>query len=52
MRVTEGSHWISRCDVKQYDPLEKKLAAALVIVVPTITMEGDVNGAPHPELAA
>ena len=32
----------------QYDDLEKKLAAAPVISVPTITMEGDANGAPHP----
>jgi pimeloyl-ACP methyl ester carboxylesterase len=29
--------------------LEKRLAAAPVIAVPTITMEGDANGAPHPE---
>jgi len=31
----------------KYDPLEKQLAAAPVINVPTITMEGDANGAPH-----
>jgi pimeloyl-ACP methyl ester carboxylesterase len=31
-----------------YDDLERKLAAAPVIAVPTITMEGDANGAPHP----
>lgn len=36
----------------KYDDLEKKLAAAPVIAVPTITMEGDANGAPHPEPAA
>ncbi|KAA0697208.1 alpha/beta hydrolase [Neorhizobium sp. P12A] len=36
----------------QYDELEKKLAAFPVISVPTITMEGDANGAPHPEPAA
>jgi pimeloyl-ACP methyl ester carboxylesterase len=36
----------------KYDALEKKLAAAPVITVPTITMEGDANGAPHPEPAA
>ncbi|MCW5686993.1 MAG: alpha/beta hydrolase [Pseudolabrys sp.] len=34
---------------EQYDGLEKKLAAAPVITVPTITMEGDANGAPHPD---
>jgi pimeloyl-ACP methyl ester carboxylesterase len=32
----------------KYDDLEKRLAAAPVITVPTITMEGDANGAPHP----
>ena len=36
----------------KYDGLEKKLAAAPVIAIPTITMEGDSNGAPHPEPAA
>jgi len=33
----------------KYDDLEKRLAAAPVIAVPTITLEGDANGAPHPE---
>ena len=33
----------------KYDELEKRLAAAPVINVPTITLEGDANGAPHPE---
>ena len=33
----------------KYDDLEKKLAAAPVITVPSITLEGDANGAPHPE---
>jgi len=33
----------------KYDDLEKRLTAAPVITVPTITMEGDANGAPHPE---
>ncbi|MDB5837824.1 MAG: alpha/beta hydrolase family protein [Caballeronia sp.] len=36
----------------QYDELEKRLAMAPTISVPTITMEGDANGAPHPEPAA
>src|ERR1700751_2381547 len=31
----------------KYDELEKRLAAAPTIGVPTITMEGDANGAPH-----
>ena len=33
----------------QYAQLERKLGAAPVITVPTITLEGDANGAPHPE---
>jgi len=33
----------------KYDTLEKRLAEAPVIAVPTITLEGDANGAPHPE---
>jgi pimeloyl-ACP methyl ester carboxylesterase len=33
----------------RYDELEKQLAEAPVITVPTITLEGDANGAPHPE---
>jgi pimeloyl-ACP methyl ester carboxylesterase len=37
---------------RQYDALEKRLAAAPAITVPTITLEGDANGAPHPEPAA
>jgi pimeloyl-ACP methyl ester carboxylesterase len=31
----------------KYDPLEKRLAEGPVITVPTITLEGDANGAPH-----
>ena len=33
----------------KYDHLEKRLAEAPMITVPTITLEGDANGAPHPE---
>src|ERR1700727_57933 len=36
----------------KYDALEERLARAPVIAVPTITMEGDANGAPHPDPAA
>ncbi|MBR1122345.1 alpha/beta hydrolase [Bradyrhizobium lablabi] len=36
----------------KFDEFEKKLAQAPVISVPTITMEGDANGAPHPEPSA
>ncbi|HYY57948.1 MAG TPA: alpha/beta hydrolase [Pyrinomonadaceae bacterium] len=37
---------------QKYDDFEKRLAASPVISVPTITMEGDANGAPHPEPSA
>jgi pimeloyl-ACP methyl ester carboxylesterase len=37
---------------RQYDDLEKRLAAAPAIAVPTITLEGDANGAFHPEPSA
>ncbi len=37
---------------RRYDALEARLAQAPVIGVPTITMEGDANGAPHPEPTA
>jgi pimeloyl-ACP methyl ester carboxylesterase len=33
----------------QYDDLEKRLAEAPPITVPAITLEGDANGAPHPD---
>jgi pimeloyl-ACP methyl ester carboxylesterase len=36
----------------KYDDLEKRLAASPVITVPTITLEGDANGAPHAEPSA
>ena len=36
----------------KYDDLEKRLAECPVITVPTITLEGDANGAPHPEPSA
>lgn len=37
---------------RQYDDLEKRLAAFPAIAVPAITLEGDANGAPHPDPAA
>jgi len=40
MGLEKGEH--------KYDAYEKKLAALPVITVPTITIEGDNNGAPHP----
>jgi pimeloyl-ACP methyl ester carboxylesterase len=36
----------------RYDDLERKLALAPAIAVPTITMEGDANGAPHLDASA
>jgi pimeloyl-ACP methyl ester carboxylesterase len=36
----------------RYDELEKRLASAPAIGVPTITLEGDANGAPHPDASA
>jgi pimeloyl-ACP methyl ester carboxylesterase len=33
----------------QYEDLEKRLAEGPIITVPTITLEGDANGAPHSE---
>jgi pimeloyl-ACP methyl ester carboxylesterase len=37
---------------ERYDKLERQLATSPVITVPAITLEGDANGAPHPEPAA
>ncbi len=37
---------------RKYDELEKRLAEGPVITVPTITLEGDANGAPHPDASA
>ena len=36
----------------KYDDLEKGLAEGPVVTVPTITLEGDANGAPHAEPGA
>jgi pimeloyl-ACP methyl ester carboxylesterase len=36
----------------RYDELEQRLAGGPAIAVPTITLEGDANGAPHPEASA
>jgi pimeloyl-ACP methyl ester carboxylesterase len=37
---------------RQYDELEARLAKGPPVGVPTITLEGDANGAPHPDPAA
>ena len=34
---------------RKYDDFERRLAQGPVITVPTITLEGDANGAPHPD---
>jgi pimeloyl-ACP methyl ester carboxylesterase len=36
----------------KYDDLEKRLSLGPDITVPTITLEGDANGAPHPDASA
>src|SRR5262249_13382138 len=36
----------------QYDDIEKQLAEGPAITVPTITLEGDANGAPHAPASA
>ncbi|WP_028223116.1 alpha/beta fold hydrolase [Paraburkholderia oxyphila] len=36
----------------KFDGIEQRLAAGPTIAVPTITLEGDANGAPHPQPAA
>jgi pimeloyl-ACP methyl ester carboxylesterase len=36
----------------RYDDLERRLAGAPAIAVPAITLEGDANGAPHPDAHA
>jgi pimeloyl-ACP methyl ester carboxylesterase len=36
----------------KYDDFERQLATSPVITVPTITLEGDANGAPHPDPAS
>jgi pimeloyl-ACP methyl ester carboxylesterase len=36
----------------KYDELEKRLAQGPEISVPAITLEGDANGAPHPDASA
>jgi len=36
----------------KFDDLEKRLATSPIIAVPTITLESDANGAPHPDPSA
>jgi pimeloyl-ACP methyl ester carboxylesterase len=52
--VVHNYRW--RLGLAEGDPklevLEQKLAGFPVITVPTITLEGDANGAPHPEPSA
>ena len=52
--VVHNYRWrlaLAEGEPKYYD-LERRLAEAPVITVPTITLEGDANGAPHPDPAA
>jgi pimeloyl-ACP methyl ester carboxylesterase len=36
----------------KYSDLDKRLAESPVVAVPTITLEGDANGAPHPDASS
>ena len=36
----------------RYDDLEKRLITSRAVTVPAITLEGDANGAPHPDAAS
>jgi len=52
--VIDNYRWrlgLSRGETR-FDELERRLAQAPAITVPTITMEGDANGAPHPDPAS
>ncbi|HTO53876.1 MAG TPA: alpha/beta hydrolase [Myxococcota bacterium] len=52
--VTHNYRWrlaLAEGEAK-YDVVEQRLAAAPAIGVPAITLEGDANGAPHPEPSA
>ena len=51
---TRGARWrLGLADGEPaYDEFEQRLAVGPAITVPTITLEGDANGAPHPEPAA
>lgn len=44
--------WSAAEGEARYDALEQRLALFPAIAVPTITLEGDANGAPHPEPSA
>jgi pimeloyl-ACP methyl ester carboxylesterase len=49
--VIDNYRWrlgLSRGEAR-FDDYERRLAPAPTIAVPTITMEGDTNGAPHPD---
>lgn len=52
--VVHNYRW--RLDLAQgdpkYDSFERQLAESPTIAVPTISLEGDANGAPHPDPAA
>lgn len=37
---------------RQYDDIERRLSQSPPVTVPSITLEGDANGAPHPDPAA
>jgi pimeloyl-ACP methyl ester carboxylesterase len=49
--ITAGASRLPKVEPK-YADLEQRLAQFPVITVPTITLEGDANGAPHAEPSA
>ena len=52
--VIHNSRWplgLAEGEAK-YDDLENRLAHSPLITVPTLTMEGDANGAPHPDASS
>jgi len=50
--VMHHYRWRLGAGESRYDALEQRLAQGPLISVPTITLEGDANGAPHPESSA
>jgi pimeloyl-ACP methyl ester carboxylesterase len=47
-----GGHGGALVGERRFDGLERRLAESPDITVPTITLEGDANGAPHPDPSA
>jgi pimeloyl-ACP methyl ester carboxylesterase len=51
--VIHNYRWrIGLANEPRYDDLDRQLAESPVITAPTITLEGDANGAPHPDASS